>query len=87
MDLAQHEVDRVMAALPPEARFALNTMAELQKRPAEDVLRDEIADFIAGKVPHVDLEGAVATIRSNAYQAGYMLGRLRRFARSMTEDE
>lgn len=86
-NVSEHEVDRVMQALPPEARLALNTMAQLQNRSVEDVLRDEIANYIAGKIPHVDLEGAVSTIKSTAYQAGYMLGRLRRFARDMTDDD
>lgn len=86
LDLQQHEVDRVMQALPPEARLALNTMAQLQNRSVEDVLRDEIANYIAGKIPHVDLEGAVSTIRDTAYQAGYMIGKLRSFARRMSDE-
>ena len=45
-NIEPHEVERVMQALPPEARLALNTMAELQRRPVEDVLRDEIARYI-----------------------------------------
>lgn len=86
-DLSEHEVNRVMAALPPEARLALNTMAQLQNRSVEDVLREEIANYIAGKIPHVDLDGAMSTIKSTAYQAGFMLGRLRRFAREFADDE
>ena len=43
MSLTNKEnVDRVMQGLPPEARAALNVMSQMQQRPPEDVLRDEI---------------------------------------------
>lgn len=81
------QVDRVMQALPPEARLALNAMAELQRRPAEDVLRDEIERYIQGKIPAVDIEDALRAVQTTAYEAGYLLGRLRGFARRMGESD
>ena len=42
-DIDRRDVDLVMQALPPQARIALDALSELQKRPAEVVLRDEIA--------------------------------------------
>lgn len=54
----KESVDKVMQGLPPQARTALNVMAEMQKRPPEDVLRDEIRNYIAGRLPAIDLEGA-----------------------------
>ena len=84
--IESQEVERVMQALPPEARLALNTMAELQKRPVEDVLRDEIARYIEGKVPSIDIDSAMQGIKATAWQAGYFIGRLRSFARRMSED-
>ena len=78
------EVQRVMQALPPEARVALDTLAQMQNRPAEDVLRDQIQAYIAGKVPAVDIDGAMRAVKATAYQAGWMIGRLRRFARDWT---
>ena len=48
-ELTPREVDRVMQALPPQARIALNAMSELQHRSPEDVLRDEIRNYIAGR--------------------------------------
>ena len=86
-EIRPQEVDRVMQALPPEARLALNTMAELQNRPAEDVLRDEIRHYIEGKVPAIDIDAAMEGIKSTAYEAGYLIGRLRSFARRMSEDD
>ena len=49
MSLTNKEnVDRVMQGLPPEARAALNVMSQMQQRPPEDVLRDEIKNYIEG---------------------------------------
>ena len=86
-ELSDREVNRVFQALPPQARFVINTMSEAQKRPVEDVLRDEIREYIAGRLPAIDLDGAMRTVRTTAYDAGYMLGRLRRFARDWAGDE
>lgn len=81
MNLTSREnVDRVMRGLPPEARTALNVMSEMQKRPPEDVLRDEIQKYIAGRLPSIDIEGAVRALKDRAYQAGYIVGSLRKIA-------
>lgn len=85
-ELTPREVDRVMQALPPQARIALNAMSELQHRSPEDVLRDEIRNYIAGRIPAVDLEGAVASIRSSAYEAGRLIGTLSGWAKRFGED-
>ncbi len=80
------EVDRVMRALPPEARIALQTMSEMQKRPAEDVLRDEIEHYVQGRIPAIDIDAAMRAVQATARQAGYWLGRLKRFAREQSEE-
>lgn len=84
--LTTHDLDRVMHALPPQAQFVLRTMAQAQNRPVEDVLRDEIELYIAGRIPAVDLDGAMKAVQSTAYQAGYLIGRLRAFARQQSGD-
>ena len=80
-------MDIAMRALPPQARIALETMARMQDRPAEDVLRDEIREYIAGKVPAIDIDAAMQGIKSTAYQAGFLIGRLRSFARRMGSED
>ena len=55
-DIDRRDVDLVMQALPPQARIALDALSELQKRPAEDVLRDEIAKYIAGRLRRMSRE-------------------------------
>ena len=87
-EIRSEDVDRVMQALPPQARIALDVLSESQQRPVEDVLRDEIAKYIEGRLPAVDIEGAMFAIKATAYQAGYLIGRLRRFSREFgAEDE
>lgn len=64
MSLTNKEnVDRVMQGLPPEARAALNVMSQMQQRPPEDVLRDEIKNYIEGRLPRIDIEGAIKALR------------------------
>ena len=65
MSLTNKEnVDRVMQGLPPEARAALNVMSQMQQRPPEDVLRDEIKNYIEGRLPRIDIEGAIKALQS-----------------------
>lgn len=86
MDIRNDDVDRVMQALPPQARIALDVLSETQKRPVEDVLRDEIAKYIEGQLPAVDIDGAMNAIKATAYQAGFLIGRLRKFSREFGEE-
>ena len=87
MTVGKDEVDLVMQALPPQARLALDALSEIQKRPVEEVLRDEIEKYIAGRLPAVDVEGALSAVKATAYQAGYWIGRLRRFSREFGEND
>ena len=86
MDIRNDDVDRVMQALPPQARIALDVLSETQKRPVEDVLRDEIAKYIEGRLPAVDIDGAMNATKATAYQAGFLIGRLRKFSREFGEE-
>ena len=87
MSLTNKEnVDRVMQGLPPEARAALNVMSQMQQRPPEDVLRDEIKNYIEGRLPRIDIEGAIKALQSRSYQAGYIIGSLRNFARNWNRE-
>ena len=82
MDIRNDDVDRVMQALPPQARIALDVLSETQKRPVEDVLRDEIAKYIEGRLPAVDIDGAMNALRAT----GFLIGRLRKFSREFGEE-
>lgn len=84
---SKESVNKVMQGLPPQARTALNVMAEMQKRPPEDVLRDEIRNYIAGRLPAIDLEGAVKAIQERSYQAGYLVGSLRKFVSNWNRED
>ena len=77
---------RPWVILTAETWIALDALSELQKRPAEDVLRDEIAKYIAGRLPAIDIDSALSALQQTAYQAGYLIGRLRRMSREFGED-
>ena len=85
-NLSAEELEIAMRALPPQARIALETMAQMQNRPAEDVLRDEIRQYIAGRLPIVNIDAAIEAIQETAHTEGYLIGRLRRFAREMNNE-
>ena len=85
-NLSCQELDMAMRALPPQARIALETAAQLQNRPAEEVLREEIRNYITGRLPIVNIDAAIQAIQATAHTAGYLIGRLRRFAREMNEE-
>ncbi len=85
-NLSSQELDMAMRALPPQARIALETAAQLQNRPAEEVLREEIRNYITGRLPIVNIDAAIQAIQATAHTAGYLIGRLRRFAREMNEE-
>ena len=72
-NLSSEELEIAMRALPPQARIALETMAQMQKRPAEDV-------------PIVNIDAAIEAIQATAHTAGYLIGRLRRFAREINNE-
>lgn len=82
-----NDIDRVMQALPPAARIALKTLSQAQDRPVEDVLRDAMRDYIAGRVPAVDIDSAMASIQTTAYRAGCLIGKLRRLSRQYGDDD
>ena len=85
MSLTNKEnVDRVMQGLPPEARAALNVMSQMQQRPPEDVLRDEIKNYIEGRLPRIDIEGAIKALQSRSYHPGPTRASLRNFALNWT---
>jgi uncharacterized membrane protein len=86
-EVRSETVNEVMNRLAPEARIALEAMAEMQKRPPEDVLRDEIQKYIAGKLPAIDIDAIMQNVKTTAYQAGYIFGSIRNFARKMQSRE
>lgn len=85
--ISDDDVRRVMDRLSPQARMALDTISQAQNRPVEDVLRDEIRAYIAGRLPAIDIDGAMKAIQMTAYKAGWLLGRLKRFAREQSQND
>lgn len=86
-DIKQETVERVMERLSPEARFALHTLSEMQKRSPEDVLRDEIKNYIEGKLPAIDIDAVMRSLKDTAYRAGYIIGSVRKFARRWNNED
>ena len=50
------------------------------------MLRDEIKNYIEGRLPRIDIEGAIKALQARSYQAGYIVGSLRKFARNWNRE-
>lgn len=87
MDLTKKEnVNRIMAGLSPEARHALEVMSQMKNSTPEDVLREEIKRYIAGRIPSIDIEGALSLVKQRAYQAGYIFGCIKKITNRWGRD-
>lgn len=85
-NLSAEELEIAMRALPPQARIALETMAQMQNRPAEDVLRDEIRQYIAGRLPIVNIDAAIEAIQATAHTGGIFNRTLAPICREMNNE-
>lgn len=84
-DLAQAAKEaalkNAMSRLSPGAMHALKAAAKLRNSTPEDVLREELSDYLASQIPFVDVEGIVRNMRGSFFTAGYALGSLRAWVR------
>lgn len=80
-ELDDAAMQRLMRGLSPNALRALHAAAEMRNRPAEDVLRDEIRNYIADRLPPVDIEGVIHAMGDRFYQLGYFCGTAKRLLR------
>lgn len=73
---------QMMHKLSPDAMRALRTVARMRNQPPEEVLRDELRDYIAAQLPIVDVEGIVRAMGSKFYSLGYTIGSIRGFLKN-----
>lgn len=84
-NLDDEAMSRLMRGLSPDALRALHAVAEMRNRSPEDVLRDEIRNYIADKLPPVDVEGIIHAMADRFYQFGYFCGTAKRLLRQWNE--
>ena len=69
-----------MQRLSPQSLHALRAVAKLQEKTPEEVLEEELRDYVGSQIPAVDVEAIIQNMSPMLYQAGYTLGRLRAWA-------
>ena len=73
--------DRVREAALREAKdaavHALRAAAKLRNSTPEEVLREELRDYVASQIPYVDVEGIIRNMAGVFYTAGYAVGTLK----------
>ena len=70
-------VREAMGRLSPGAVHALRAAAKLRNSTPEEVLREELRDYVAAQIPYVDVEGIIRNMAGVFYTAGYAVGTLK----------
>ena len=86
--LEEHAPDvtrEIMGRLSPEAMCTLQAVSEMRNRPAEDVLREALAGYIADKLPIPDVEAIIHEMSQRFYTLGYAVGTAKRFLREWSD--
>ena len=63
-------VREAMGRLSPGAVHALRAAAKLRNSTPEEVLREELRDYVASQIPYVDVEGIIRNMAGVFYTAG-----------------
>lgn len=70
-------VREAMGRLSPGALHALRAAAKLRNASPEEVLQEELRDYVASQIPFVDVEGIIRNMAGVFYTAGYAVGTLK----------
>lgn len=70
-------VREAMGRLSPSALHALRAAAKLRNASPEEVLQEELRDYVASQIPFVDVEGIIRNMAGVFYTAGYAVGTLK----------
>lgn len=66
-----------MNRLSPGALHALRAAARLRNATPEEVLQDELRDYVSSQIPYVDVEGIIRNMAGVFYTAGYAVGKFK----------
>ncbi len=77
----------LMSKLPAASRQAVNFLAKTKGKTPQEVLEECLREYIAGRVPQVDVSAALSAARGVMHNLGYAFGSLRNLARRARDDE
>ncbi|MCI5850642.1 MAG: hypothetical protein MR009_03690 [Sutterellaceae bacterium] len=82
MALNPAQIALLMARLPEASQRAIDFLAKTKGKTPEEVFQECLREYIAGRIPQVDVSAALDTTHTVMYNAGFAFGRIRSLARA-----
>lgn len=82
MPLNPAQIALLMARLPAASQQALEFLAKTKGKTPQEVFEECLREYIAGRVPQVDVSAALSTTKNVMYNFGFAFGRIRSLARA-----
>ena len=82
MPLNPAQIALLMARLPAASQQALEFLAKTKGKTPQEVFEECLREYIAGRVPQVDVSAALSTTKNVMYNFGFAFGRLRCLGRA-----
>ena len=76
------QIALLMARLPAASQQALEFLAKTKGKTPQEVFEECLREYIAGRVPQVDVSAALSTTNNDRYPCVVALGRIRSLARA-----
>ena len=75
----------LLARLPAASQRAIELLAKTRGKTPQEVFAECLKEYIAGRIPPVDVSAALSGTRSVMFNMGYAFGRVRSLARNWSE--
>ena len=82
MALNPLQIAMLMSKLPEASREAIRLLAKTKGKTPQEVFEECLREYLAGRIPQVDVSAALGTAHEVLYNLGYAFGRLRSIARN-----
>lgn len=85
MPINPAQLAMLLAKLPAASQQAIHLLAKTRGKTPQEVLAECLKEYIAGRVPPVDVSAALSATRGVMFNMGYAFGRVRSLARNWSE--
>lgn len=75
----------LLSRLPAASQQAIRLLARTKGKTPQEVFAECLKEYLAGRIPPVDVSAALSTTHEVMYNMGYAFGRLRTLARNWSE--
>lgn len=85
MPLSPAQLAMLLAKLPAASQQAIRLLAKTKGKTPQEVFAECLKEYLAGRVPQVDVSAALSTTHDVMYNMGYAFARVRSLARNWSE--